>query len=349
MSPRPPSNEALEPEILGPSQALALETAVIDRQIATARRFPRDYTTFLARAKTMIGEDKDLAGKMGYSVERGGKTLVGPSVRLAEIAIREWGNARVEIVEEEPAPGARFVRVYATAIDLESNLGIRIPKIRRITDREGRRFSDDMIAVTTNAAVSIAYRDAAFKLVPKVFIDDLYRHAMEVSAGDVADMPTARKLCLKAWADVGVPEARIFATLRIEGIDGITIEHLGALRPIFQKVKLGELKASEVFVAPKGEESEEDVTRAQKLASRLKGTAAGAAAAETVEKEKTKPETTTAGKPETTTAGAPSTSTKTEGPTGEKATRTKKTEKPADPKPEAPKGDAGGEWGGEDL
>lgn len=262
--------EVLRPE--GASSIQALEAAAVDQQIATAKRYPRDVSTFLRRAREMIGEDKDLAGEMGFELERGGKAIVGPSVRLAEVALNAWGNVRVNIVDEPVGPGDRALRVYATAHDLETNVAIRVPVVRRITTREGKQYGDDLIQTTYAAAVSIAFRNATFRIVPRVYVGDLYREAMKVAAGEIKDMPTARKEFVAAWAGVGLSKERLFAGLGIEGIDAVTHEHLGALRALYGRVKRGEVKVETLFVAEqRGAPSPAAVAKAQSAQDRLVG------------------------------------------------------------------------------
>lgn len=299
----------------------AIETASINQQIATARRYPRDVSSFLKRARTMIGEDPVLAGKCGYSVERGGKVLTGASVRLAEIALVAWGNARLQVVEEPYIPNRdRVVRCHAMFHDLESNVAIRIPKVRRTVNREGRPFNDDMMAVTQNANISVAYRDAILRGVPRHFINDLYSYAMRVAAGDVQDLPTARKKFLAAFKEVGVPEDRLLRALGLDGPESITLEHLGAMRAVFDAIKRGETTADRAFPEDAAEPA-----------------ATAAAAADAVMKGRGKGKSEKAPAAPTGTQGSP------EVPTGPQGSVPPKVEAPkkAEPKPETPKPAAG--------
>ena len=45
--------------------------------------------------------------------------------------------------------------------------------------KEGRRFSQDMQTVTENAASSIALRNAIFKVIPRSYVEDLYKKCQE--------------------------------------------------------------------------------------------------------------------------------------------------------------------------
>jgi len=100
-------------------QAQEVQAAMI-----IAQRFPRDTN----RSYTRIIEDckrKTLAEKSVYAYPRGGTTVTGPSIRLAECMARAWGNLDFGIVELErkPAmgsiPGESVVQAYC--YDLETN------------------------------------------------------------------------------------------------------------------------------------------------------------------------------------------------------------------------------------
>src|SRR5690349_19533656 len=92
---RPP----LEGELVPATALEAITNAEINQQIATARKYRRDVATFKARAIAMIGIDEEIAESCVYRLERkdrdGRKVVIeGPSVRLAEICLACWGNAR---------------------------------------------------------------------------------------------------------------------------------------------------------------------------------------------------------------------------------------------------------------
>ena len=138
----------------GGGTLLAVRGQDVDIQIATARQYPRNITAFKRQAMDMATLDDETAASCFYCLPRGGKKIMGPSARLAEIVASAWGNMRaqskvVEVNDKEVvAEGACW--------DLEKNVLISVQVRRRITDSKGIRFNDDMIVVTGNAASSIA-------------------------------------------------------------------------------------------------------------------------------------------------------------------------------------------------
>jgi len=105
--------------------------------------------------------DVETAQSMGYALQRGGKPITGPSVHLAKLVVSNWGNMRTEAKVVEVTD--KEVVSRGIAWDLEANTASSFEVRRKITDKYGKRFNDDMITVTGNAANSIAYRNAVFQ------------------------------------------------------------------------------------------------------------------------------------------------------------------------------------------
>lgn len=79
------------------------QAAEIQAAMVIAQKFPRDTM----RSYSRIMEDckrKTLAEKSVYAYPRGGTTVTGPSIRLAECLARAWGNMDFGITELERKP-----------------------------------------------------------------------------------------------------------------------------------------------------------------------------------------------------------------------------------------------------
>jgi len=96
----------------------AREAQIIQGMIIVAHKFPRDET---AAFKAMMRD----AGRIGfaevatYSFPRGGQTVSGPSIRMAEMLKQRWGNIRSGWREVERLVGGSKCASYAW--DLQSN------------------------------------------------------------------------------------------------------------------------------------------------------------------------------------------------------------------------------------
>jgi hypothetical protein len=222
-----------------------LTRAEIDSQIATAKRYPRSIAKFMADMKSIATLDEEVAASCCYALPRGGKAIEGPSVRLAEIAAHCFGNIRVagRITQET----GNFIVAQCTGIDLEKNSGVQIEVRRRITDRQGRRFQDDMITVTANAALSIAYRNTVFKVVPSAFIQPIYRLCKRTAGGDEKTIEARRKGVAEWLRGIGVKPAEMFVVLGVKGWEDIGLEQMATLAGFITALKEGETTVDEVF------------------------------------------------------------------------------------------------------
>ena len=102
----------------------ARAVAEVKAQVLMARQFPRDGASSVDRILKEC-ERPTLAEAAVYSFPRGGSTITGPSIRLAEVLARNWGNCTFgyEVLERKEGwgkiPGCSIIRAYAW--DLETN------------------------------------------------------------------------------------------------------------------------------------------------------------------------------------------------------------------------------------
>ena len=197
------------------SMVSMISRAEIDQQVSTAKKYPRSIKRFVDEATAMVTLNESIAQQCIYALPRDGKVVEGASARFAEIVASAWGNCRAgaRVVNES----GDFITAQGVFHDLERNVAITYEVQRRITGKNGRRYSADMIGVTGNAASSIALRNAILKGIPKAFWDSLYQKARAVVAGDVKTLANKRAEAIKQFQIYGVTEAQILAKLGREG------------------------------------------------------------------------------------------------------------------------------------
>ena len=232
-------------DVQAPSVVEALTRGEIDVQIKTAREFPRDVSHSTKQAKSMACMSPEAAAECRYVLPRAGKTIEGPSVRLAEIVAATWGNLRVgtRVIDIGPTT----LTCAAVAHDLESNTSIMTEVQRRITDKAGRRYSDDMITTTSNAASSIALRNAVFKVVPRAFWGPIYTAAMAHGTKSAVPVTEQRVKALGWFADRGADEASVLRVLGLSSVDQIGAEHLATLRGLVVAIQEGTTSIEQTF------------------------------------------------------------------------------------------------------
>lgn len=235
---------------------MQINSAEINQQIMTAKAYPRDITTFRKDVVTSATIDENVAKSCMYALKRKNadgstKMIEGPSARFAEIVAQSWGNCRA---------GARVVEVGETHItaqgffyDLQNNIAITFEVMRPIVGKKsdehphGKRFSNDMISVTGNAACSIALRNAVFKGVPKAFWNHGYLAARGVVAGDLATIGERRTKAIKAFEQWGIVPEQIYALLGVKGAPDMTLDHIVFLGGLHSSIQEGEQKAEDAF------------------------------------------------------------------------------------------------------
>ena len=261
-------------QTVGGSVALeAVDRASIDMQIATAKKYPRSVDKALKEALTLATLDEETAASMFYALPRSGKTIEGPSARLAEVMAYTWGNLRVDadIVAEDRTT----VTAMGTCFDLEKNVAVRVRVKRRITDKKGQRYNEDMIGVTSNAAISIALRNCVFKVIPAALTRRIYGEARTASLGKGGTITQKRQNALEWFGKMGVTEAQVFEALGVRGMDDIGQEELITLRGLKTAIKDGETTVEQAFARAGDSESAKDLDEALKAPEKAKGRKAG--------------------------------------------------------------------------
>lgn len=243
----------------------AMERANVDSQVATAKQYPRNIRRSIDNSIVMATMDNETAQSCGYALPRGGKPITGPSVHLAKIIVSNWGNMRTEAKVVQITDKQIISR--GTAWDLETNVASAFEVRRSITDSKGRRYSDDMITVTGNAANAIAYRNAVFSVVPKAVVDKVYNAAQKCITGDLSDndkMLKRRNDAIRFFYDEwGITEEEVIKLCGKHTVNQIKAEEIALLLGMAQSLKDGDTTVEELM-KPIRESKEAKHTKAAK-------------------------------------------------------------------------------------
>lgn len=231
------SSEIIEGEIISVSEQKEIITQRSEHEmkVATAKRWPRSVKVFKNQTRELATLDEETAGQCFYVLPRGIKTIEGPSVRMAEIVAASWGNLSygARVVDEDD----KWITAQGICYDYEKNISASIEVRRRITDKFGQRFNDDMVQVTGRAACSIALREAIFKVVPKAFWSDILDEAKAASVGKGMTMEKQRDKCMEFWRKAGATDAMVLGFLDRKGVEDITLDDLVMLRGLATGMK----------------------------------------------------------------------------------------------------------------
>jgi len=265
------SFDSRELAVTGDTQAAALAaqvTASVQANYLMALKRPRDIDQ--ARVD-LLKECKrpGFAASARYRLPRGGKTIVGPSIRFAEAAIRCMKNILVRTSAIYDSPEKRIVSVQVT--DLESNvpysIDVTIAKTveRSFVDETRHVLSqrknsqgkttylvaatDDEMLAKEGALVSKAIRTLALRILPGDLLDDAMNAVQATISNKAAEDPTqARKEMVDAFAAVGVMPANLVAFLEHK-LETVTPAEHAELQTIYRSVRDGEATWKDVIAA----------------------------------------------------------------------------------------------------
>lgn len=230
-----------------------LTKAEIDTQIATAKAFPRSLTTFRDKALSMATFSEDIAAACTYALPRGGSKLEGPSIRLAEIVAASYTN--VQYGGRVIANDGKMITAQGVCIDLENNVKATVEVNRKITDKNGKTYNQDMQVMTGNAAIAIAVRNAIFKVIPGALVSAIQDKAKEVARGTAETLITRRDKAIAYFKSIGVTDAQLCEVLEIKKVGDIDLDKLETLTGMKAAIKNGEATVQGLF-----EKSDDNVT-----------------------------------------------------------------------------------------
>jgi hypothetical protein len=252
-------NELTVIENVVESSLSLITKAEIDIQISTAKAFPRSLKMFIDRAMSMATVSESVAESCSYALPRGGKSLEGPTVRLAEIICSSYGNIRAGA--RVIANDGKTVTAQGVCHDLETNYCVTVEVKRSILQNEYKKdasgksvrtgnmipMNEDMQVVTGNAACAIAYRNAVFKVVPSALVSDVYDKTKQVARGTEQTLPAKRKKALDYLHSIKVTDKQICEVLEIKKVEDIDLDKLDTLRGMVTLIKNGESTVKELF------------------------------------------------------------------------------------------------------
>lgn len=226
------------------------------------------------------------AERVEYSKPVSGRAIKGPSVRFAELALRQWGNVftDVQVVFEDEEK--RRVRIMV--LDLETNSAfsrdVTVSKtverknskdrevIRERENSKGEivfvvRATDDELANKESAMVSKGFRNEGLRLIPADIIDEALDTARKtLHDRDAKDPKEAKNRVLDSFASIGVTPKDLEKYLN-HSIDQVSPAELQTLRGMFRAIRDGESTWAE-YVSPPADEAETD--KGDKVGEKLK-------------------------------------------------------------------------------
>ena len=230
-------------DIVSSRQAQEVQAAMI-----VAKRFPRNETESWGRIMNACKRVR-LAENAVFEYQRGGETINGPSIRLAETIAQAWGNIDFGYIELEQKSGESQVMAYCW--DLETNVRqskiFSVPHIRQ-TKKGAYPLTDprDIYEhVANNAARRV--RACILGIIPKDIVDDALsecRKTLETRKEPLIDR--VRKMLDFFYTNFGVPQNSIEKYIGTKA-ELFTEANLKKLRGIYMSINEGRIDREDVF------------------------------------------------------------------------------------------------------
>lgn len=247
----------------------AKQIAEVKAKVFMAKQFPRDKFT----AVQSIGEEcqrKGLASQAVYSFPRGGQTVMGPSIRLAEVLARYWGNMEYGFREIDNDGEKSVLEAYAW--DMQTNTRasrvFEVPHVRH-TRKGIKKLSDprDVYEMCANYA-NRRVRACILQMIPGDVVDRAALICKETCMKSDGDIPLEDRVIkmIAAFKKLGIKKEHIEERLGYN-VDSITVEDLYELMTIYNAIKDGHSKRSAFFEISDSEPSE----KTQALKDKIKG------------------------------------------------------------------------------
>lgn len=255
-APNNPFAKAAPDHLSAGAVAIESERAVAEAQgrLLIAKRFPRDQARAFAAAMDACRRPS-LAEVAIYRFPRGGQSVEGPSIRLAEEMARCWGNIAYGLRELSRRHGESEMEAFAW--DQETNvISTQTFTVRHMRDKRGGaealKDERDIYEVTANMGAR-RLRARILAVLPPDLVDAAVEQCQR-TLRDGSQKPLADRIreMTQAFVRFGVTAEMLTARLG-RSLDTATPEDVDEMRGIFQSIKDGASGPRDWF-SPKGEQ-----------------------------------------------------------------------------------------------
>ena len=227
----------------------------LDKNVATAKAYPRNIDKAIENAITLATLDEATAQSCFYCLARkdkdgNKKEIIGKSIRLAEIIASCWGNLRLRtrLVSND----GRVITAAGRAWDLESNNDFEMEHEVSIwfgekNGKPGYQASADMQTMLSNSAKAKALRNAIFKAIPDALANKVLERAIKFAIGDQKTINSKVSEIFDKLIKMGIEKQRILDYYSYENISQITGEDFKSLIGVGTAIKEGHLKIEDAF------------------------------------------------------------------------------------------------------
>lgn len=218
-------------------------------KLIIAKNFPRNEVEAYAKAMQAC-KRKSLAEKATYSYPRGGSTISGPSIRLAEELARCWGNIDFGVKELSQKEGESEMQAYCW--DMETNTissqTFVVAHVRDTTNNGQHKLTTQRDIYENNANMAgRRLRARILAVLPPDLVEAAVAECKKTLAGS-NDIPIADRIkkMAVAFEKFGIKTAVIEKRLGRK-LDTMTAEDISEYIGIYNSLKDGNTTVSDWF------------------------------------------------------------------------------------------------------
>lgn len=225
--------------------------AEVQASLVIAKQFPRNPIDAYDRVMNAC-QRPGLAQSAVYSYARGGTSVTGPSIRLAEMLAQNWGNIQYGIRELSSENGESTVEAFAW--DVETNTRqtkvFQVPHIR-YTRQGTKKLTDprDIYELVANNGAR-RLRACILGVIPGDVVDAAVDQCEKTIHASADTSPEGVQKLIKAFEQFGVSKDDIEGFIQ-RRVDAITPANVVSLRKIFTSLRDGMSSAKDWFKGAK--------------------------------------------------------------------------------------------------
>lgn len=221
--------------------------AEVQAALVIAKQFPRNPIEAYDRVMNAC-QRPGLAQSAVYSYARGGSSISGPSIRLAEMLAQNWGNIQYGIRELSSENGESTVEAFAW--DVETNTRqtkvFQVPHIR-YTRQGTKKLTDprDIYELVANNGAR-RLRACILGVIPGDVVDAAVDQCEKTIHANADTSPEGVQKLVKAFEQFGVTKEDIEGFIQ-RRLEAITPANVVSLRKIFTSLRDGMSSAKDWF------------------------------------------------------------------------------------------------------
>jgi hypothetical protein len=226
----------------------------IEAAVVLSKRFPRNEGDSYNRVMKACSRPA-FASKAIYSFKRGGSKVEGPSIKLAEVVARSWGNLQYGVREVERKGNSSLVEAYCW--DLETNIrSVKEFEVRHVRDtQKGVQHlinERDIYEMVANQGAR-RLRNCILSIIPEDVVDDAVNQVNVTLAaaakGTATDIAAKIRNMVELFQELGVTreQLEIYLNTKCEAASSKQIVDLGK---IYLSIKDNYSSAGEWFKMP---------------------------------------------------------------------------------------------------